>query len=627
MNVSIDSFKGVLELDMNAKVERLLRLVERPARYAGGELGAVIKDAAKVDVRFCMCFPDVYEVGMSHLGSKILYALINAREDAWCERAFAPWVDMDEAMRSHRVPLFSLESRTPLSAFDIVGFTLQYEMSYTNILNMLELSGIPLRAENRAEGMPIVACGGPCACNPEPLAPFVDLFMIGDGEEVMNEVLDCYAACKREGKGREHFLREAAQIDGVYVPRFYHPVYNEDGTFDHMEVEPGFPKKIRRRIVKDLENTFNLTQMVVPYMGIVHDRIMLELFRGCTRGCRFCQAGFLYRPVRERSVDKLKQLARALVDNTGYEEMSLSSLSSGDYPCLSELIEELVNMFKNEKVALSLPSLRIDSFAKKYADELSVGKKTSLTFAPEAGTQRLRDVINKGVTEEDLIRSVTDAFASGYNAVKLYFMIGLPTETNEDLDGIADLAAKVRAAYFSVPKEKRARGLRITVSASSFVPKPCAPFQYVPQCTVEEFREKQRYLREKLKEVKGVEFNYHDPELSSLEAAFARGDRKLADVLERAFRKGCRFDSWSDCFDYGRWLSAFEEAGVDLGFYAYRQRPLDEKWPWGHIDTRVREEYLQNEYKKALCAARTKDCRQGCNGCFDRESYANYCGV
>ncbi len=614
-------------MDMHAKVERLLCLVEKPARYSGGELGAVIKDAAKADVRFCMCFPDVYEVGMSHLGSKILYSLINARQDSWCERAFAPWVDMEEAMRKEGVPLFSIESRTPLKAFDMLGFTLQYEMSYTNILNMLDLSGIPLRAKDREEDMPVIAFGGPCACNPEPLAPFADLFMIGDGEEVTGEVLDCYAACKREGKGKAYFLRNAAQIEGVYVPKFYTPVYHDDGTFDHMEVEPGIPQRIRRRVVKDLENTFNITEMIVPYMGIVHDRVMLELFRGCTRGCRFCQAGFLYRPVRERSVEKLKELARALVDHTGYEEMSLSSLSSGDYPCLAELIEELIAMFKNEKVALSLPSLRIDSFAKKYADELSSGKKTGLTFAPEAGTQCLRDVINKGVTEEDLIRSVTDAFESGWSGVKLYFMIGLPTETDEDLDGIADLAAKVRSAYFSVPKERRAKGLRITVSASAFVPKPCTPFQYVPQCTVEAFRAKQRYLRAKLKEVKGVEFNYHDSELSSLEAAFARGDRRLAEVLEIAFQKGRRFDSWNDCFDYESWQKAFEEAGVDLAFYAYRQRPLDEKWPWGHIDTRVKEEYLQNEYKKALCAERTKDCRKGCNGCFDRESYADYCGI
>jgi len=614
-------------LNIHSAVERLLSQVEKPARYSGGELGIVSKDPASVDVRFCMCFPDVYEVGMSHLGSKILYALINERKDAWCERAFAPWVDMEALLRKEGLPVFSNESRTPLGEFDILGFTLQYEMSYTNILNMLELSGIPLRAEQRGEEYPIIAMGGPCACNPEPIAPFADLFMIGDGEEVMNEVLDCYAQAKKEGVPKVEFLRRVGKIDGVYVPRFYTPVYNDDKTFHHMEVAEGMPAVIKRRVVKSFEDTFALKEQVVPYMSIVHDRIMLELFRGCTRGCRFCQAGFLYRPVRERSPEKLQELARALVNSTGYEEMSLSSLSSGDYSCIGQLIGDLIEEFREEKVSLSLPSLRIDSFAKEYAEEISSVKKSGLTFAPEAGTQRLRDVINKGVTEEDLIRSVTDAFASGWSGVKLYFMIGLPTETNEDLDGIADLANKVRGAYFSIPKEQRAKGLRITVSASAFVPKPCTPFQYVPQCTIEEFREKQQYLRNKLKEVKGVEFNYHESKLSSLEAAFARGDRRMADVLEAAFRDGRRFDSWNDCFDYDSWERAFESCGVDKAFYAYRQRSFDEVWPWSHIDCRVREAYFQNEYKKALCAERTKDCRKGCNGCFDRESYENYCSV
>ena len=614
-------------MNIHSAIERLLPNVEKPARYSGGELGIVLKDPASVDVRFCMCFPDVYEVGMSHLGSKILYALINARKDAWCERAFAPWVDMEAALRAEKLPLFSNESRTPLGEFDLVGFTLQYEMSYTNILNMLDMSGIPLRACDRKESDPIIAMGGPCACNPEPIAPFADLFMIGDGEEVMNEVLDCYAQNKREGGSKEAFLRKAAHIDGVYVPKFYTPVYNEDNTFHHMEVEAGFPAVIRRRVVKDFEHMFSLTEQVVPYMSIVHDRLMLELFRGCTRGCRFCQAGFLYRPVRERSVENLRRLARELVDNTGYEEISLSSLSSGDYSCLGELIGCLIEEFRKEKVSLSLPSLRIDSFAKEYAEEISTVKKSGLTFAPEAGTQRLRDVINKGVTEEDLIWSVTDAFASGWSGVKLYFMLGLPTETNADLDGIADLAEKVRGAYFSIPKDKRAKGLRITVSASAFVPKPCTPFQYVPQCTIEEFREKQMYLKDRLKQVKGVEFNYHDPKLSSLEAAFSRGDRRMADVLEAAFKDGRRFDSWNDCFDYDSWQRAFETAGVDKAFYAYRQRSFDEVWPWSHIDSRVREGYFQSEYNRALQAQRTKDCRKGCNGCFDKVSYENYCAV
>lgn len=608
-------------------VEQLLRDVEKPARYSGGEMNAVIKDPAAVDVRFCMCFPDVYEVGMSHLGTKIIYALLNGRADCWCERCCAPWVDMEKAMRDAGVPLFSLESRTPLREFDLLGFTLQYEMSYTNILNMLDLSGIPLRSSDRGEGMPFVCCGGPCACNPEPLAPFADFFMIGDGEEVLCEMADVYKKWKQSGESRDAFLRAVAQLEGVYVPKFYEPQYNADGTFSLMKVEEGFPKRISRRIVKDFNNAFSMESMIVPYMSIVHDRIMLELFRGCTRGCRFCQAGFIYRPVRERRKERLVELAKKLVDSTGYEEISLSSLSSGDYSCLGDLISTLLEEFRRERVSLSLPSLRIDSFVKDYAEEIQSVRKSGLTFAPEAGTQRLRDVINKGVTEEDLIRSVTDAFQSGWSGVKLYFMIGLPTETDEDLDGIADLAAKVRSAYFSVPKDQRAKGLRITVSASSFVPKPCTPFQYCPQNTIEELERKQRYLRDKLRQVKGVEFNYHSPNLSSLEAPFARGDRKMADVLEAAWRKGCRFDSWNDCFHYDLWLEAFAECGVDRAFYAYRQRDPSEKWPWSHIDMHVREEYLLSEYNKATVARCTRDCRKGCNGCFDGESYANYCRI
>ena len=475
--------------------------------------------------------------------------------------------------------------------------------------------------------MPFICCGGPCACNPEPLAPFADFFMIGDGEEVLCEVADTYKKWKQSGAPRDAFLRAVAQLEGVYVPKFYEPQYNSDGTFSSMKVEEGFPRRISRRIVKDFDNAFSMESMIVPYMSIVHDRIMLELFRGCTRGCRFCQAGFIYRPVRERKKERLVELAKKLVDSTGYEEISLSSLSSGDHSCLGELICTLLEEFRQEKVSLSLPSLRIDSFVKDYAEEIQSVRKSGLTFAPEAGTQRLRDVINKGVTEEDLIRSVTDAFQSGWSGIKLYFMIGLPTETDEDLDGIADLAAKVRSAYFSVPKEQRAKGLRITVSASSFVPKPCTPFQYCPQNTIEELERKQRYLRDKLRQVKGVEFNYHSPNLSSLEAPFARGDRKMADVLEAAWRKGCRFDSWNDCFRYDLWLEAFEECGVDRAFYAYRQRDPSEKWPWSHIDMHVREEYLLSEYNKATAARCTRDCRKGCNGCFDGESYANYCRI
>ena len=612
-------------MNISETVERLLRDVEKPARYCGGERNAVQKDPGEVQARFCMAFPDTYEVGMSHLGSRIIYALANEREDTYCERAFAPWVDMEGELRAAGIPLFSIETRTPLGEFDIIGFTLQYEMSYTNLLNMLDLSGIPLRAADRGEEHPFIVCGGPCAVNPEPLAPFVDCFLLGDGEETILEMLDALIAWKKSGQSKEALLRRFAGMDGFYVPRYYHPVYGADGLFERMEVDEPAPARVGRRIVRDLDKSFNLDRMIVPYLPIVHDRIMLELFRGCTRGCRFCQAGFIYRPVRERSKEHLKELARKLVDSTGYEEMSLSSLSSGDYSCIGELINELIAEFKDRRVSLSLPSLRIDSFAKDYAEEIQSVRKSGLTSAPEAGTQRLRDVINKGVTEEDLIRSVSDAFGSGWNSVKLYFMIGRPTETDEDLDGIVELARKVGNVYYSIPKEQRAKGLRIVVSASAFVPKPCTPFQWVPQCTIEEFERKQRYLKDKFKGMRGVEFNYHSPKLGSLEADFARGDRRMADVLERAFRLGCRFDSWNDCFRYDLWLQAYEDCGVVKGAYAYRQRELEEKWPWAHIDMHVREAYLKNEYLKALRGETTRDCRKGCNACFDRESIEKYC--
>ena len=594
---------------MRLELYDVLPLVEKPARYCGGELNQIVKQGAQI--RFAFAFPDLYEVGMSHLGMKILYEILNRREDTFCERVFAPWGDMEQEMRKRNIPLFTLETKTPLNEMDFIGFTLQYEMSYTNILNMLELGGVPMHAGDRAEQ--IVMGGGPCAYNPEPLAPFFDLFLLGDGEEIIGEVLDVFLANKKSGGTKETFLKKAASIEGVYIPSFYESVYDEAGNFiNTVPTVPEAPKKIKRRFFYGLNDEFP-EKMILPYIQIVHDRVMLEIFRGCTRGCRFCQAGFLYRPVRERNVDRLVEMAKKLIEATGYEEISLSSLSSGDYPYLEELISRLMEEFKGKNVALSLPSLRIDSFMKEYAEEIKQVRKTGLTFAPEAGTQRLRDVINKGVTEEDLLRSAGEAFSIGYNNVKLYFMIGLPTETEEDLLGIADLAKKVVGTYFSVPKEYRAKGLQVTVSTSSFVPKPFTPFQWCAQDTMEQLNEKQRFLKNALKS-KFIEYDYHDSKLSFLEAVFARGDRRMSAVLDKAHALGCRFDGWKEYFAYDKWMQAFDETGVDPVCYAGK-RQLDAPLPWDHIEVGVSKDYLKKEYEKAKDGTITKDCRKGCNNC------------
>ena len=598
------------------KIEEMIEQVQKPARYIGGEMNTAVKAWEDAEVHFAFCFPDTYEVAMSHLGMKILYAIINAQPWALCERVCMPWIDMKELMEQNGVPLFSLESRTPLNQFDLVGFTLQYEMSYTNILTMLKLGGVPLHTAERGMNDPIVCVGGPCAFNPEPLADFVDAVMIGDGEEQIVEFTQAVREWKKSGKPRVECLKALAKIEGVYVPSFYDVTYHEDGTIASFTPNcPEAPATVRKRILLDMDKAFYPTEIPVPYTEIVHDRIMLEIMRGCTRGCRFCEAGILYRPVRERSVPHLMELARALEKSTGYEEISLSSLSSGDYSCLPELVHDLMTEFKEKRVSVSLPSLRIDSVLKDSLEETQQVKKSSLTFAPEAGTQRLRDVINKGVTEEDLVGKVTDAFEGGWSSVKLYFMIGLPTETLEDLDGIGHLAQVVNQAYFKVPKEKRARGLRVTCSASSFVPKPFTPFQWEPQNTQQQIKDKQAYLRDVLRRIKGVNFNWHEPEVSYLEACFSRGDRRIGRVLERAVEKGCLLDGWSEQFKFDKWMEAFADCGLDPEWYAYRRRGKDEILPWDFIDAGVTKSFLWREKERAERAEVTPDCRKGCQGC------------
>ncbi len=602
-------------MDRNEKIEAMLEKVQKAPRYTGGEMNTLVKSWEDTPLHFAFCFPDTYEVGMSHLGMKILYGLINDQDWSLCERCYMPWVDMIALMREEGVPLFTLESRRPLKDFDVVGFSLMYEMSYSNVLAMLEMGGIPLLGKDRGEEDPIVVAGGGCASNPEPMADFIDAFMIGAGEEVMLELNRVILERKQKHLSREECLKRLARLEGVYVPSLYEVFYNEDGTLKSFApVCPEAPARVKKRYVADFDHAYFPSRIPVPYTDVVFDRITLEIMRGCTRGCRFCQAGMLYRPVRERSLETLLRQAEELVDATGYEEISLSSLSSGDYTCLPELIRELMKRMKEKRVSVSLPSLRIDSVLKESLEETQQVKKSSLTFAPEAGTQRLRDVINKGVTEEDLMEKARDAFQGGWSSVKLYFMDGLPTETYEDLDGIADLARKVVAEYFKVPKGERARGLRVTVSASTFVPKPFTPFQWAAQDTIPVINAKQEHLREKLK-IKGVTFNWHAPDLSFLEACFSRGDRRMGLVLKRAYERGCILDGWNDQFKFDEWLKAFEDCGIDPAFYANRERGKDELLPWDFLDCGVTKEFLWREKLKSERAETTRDCRQGCNAC------------
>ncbi len=596
------------------RLEALMEQVQKPARYMGGEVNSVKKDWDN-KTTFCFAFPDSYEVAMSHLGMKVLYETVNLQEDLLCERAMMPWVDMADGLKAQGLPLFSLESRRALSDFDVVGFTLQYEMSYTNILAMLDLGQIPLTNDKRAKNDPIVIAGGPCAFNPEPLAHIIDAFLMGDGENATNEMLRAVGEGRRGNKSRLDILKALAKIPGVYVPSLYEASYKEDGTLSAFspKVEEA-QATIRKRIELDLDNAPFPKTIPLPFTEAVHDRIVLEVMRGCTRGCRFCQAGMLYRPVRERSPEKLLELAQSLFNSTGYEEMSLSSLSTGDYTCLMELITGLNEQFKDKMVSLSLPSLRIDNQLQDALVDTAQVKKSGLTLAPEAGTQRLRDVINKGVTEEDLLRTVSEAFEAGWSQVKLYFMIGLPTEQDSDLLGIADLARKVVAAYYALPREKRAKGLKVVVSASTFVPKPFTPFQWAAQDTLEEIKRKQLLLREALR-IKGVTFNWHDPETSFLEACFARGDRRLNQVLLRAYELGCRLDGWNEHFKYDAWLQAFSDCGLSPHFYANRVRTKNELLPWDFVDIGVTKSYLWLENERAGKEQTTPDCRLGCEGC------------
>lgn len=604
-----------MSLDRMRRIEKLLDEVEKPARYLGGEMNTLERQAQEGDLRFAFCFPDTYEVAMSHLGMKILYDILNNHPRTLCERVMMPWIDMLEGLRREEIPLFSLENRTPLRDFDVVGFTLQYEMSFTNILEMLDLGGIQVKSADRAEDAPIVVAGGPCAFNPEPLAPFIDAFMLGDGETVILEVCDIIRTLREQGAAREEILYALALIPGVYVPRFYTAAYHEDGRLaSFVPNREGVPAAVTKRIELDLENAPYPEKFPVPYTQVVHDRIVLEIMRGCTRGCRFCQAGMLYRPVRERSPEKLFALAEKLVENTGYEELSLSSLSSGDYSCLSDVTKGLMERFQQKRVGLSLPSMRLDSLVKQSLENTAQVKKSGLTLAPEAGTQRLRDVINKGVTQEDLVRAVTDAFQSGWSAVKLYFMMGLPTETDEDLLGIAELAKTVIDCYFSVPKAQRAPGLRVTISTATFVPKAFTPFQWAAQDTLEEIRRKQQLLREALR-IKGVTFNWHDGELSLLEACVARGNRRMGEVIYAAWQKGCKLDSWNEHFKFDKWMEAFADCGLDPAFYASRHREYSELLPWAFIDMGVTQKYLQLESERALRGETTPDCREDCTGC------------
>ena len=614
-NVGKNNFMRKLALS-----DEILLKISQPARYIGGEVNMVKKDPSKVAVRFAMCFPDVYEIGMSHLGIQILYDMFNRRDDVYCERVYSPWMDLDPIMREQKIPLFAVESQDPIKKFDFLGITIQYEMCYTNILQVLELSQIPLHAEDRTEEDPIVIGGGPCTYNPEPIAPFFDLFYMGEGEVVYYDLIDRYKEIKARGGSRQEFLEMAAQIPGIYVPAFYDVSYKADGTIEAMiPNNPHAPQTVSKQLVMDMSDTWYPEKPVVPYLRATQDRVVLEIMRGCIRGCRFCQAGMVYRPVRERSLEELKRLARTMLKSTGHEEISLSSLSSSDYTKLEGIVNFLIDEFDGKGVNVSLPSLRIDAFSLDVMSKVQDVKKSSLTFAPEAGSQRLRNVINKGLTEENILNGSAEAFKGGWNRVKLYFMLGLPTETVEDMQGIAELSEKVAEVYYdTVPKEQRHGKVQVTASTSFFVPKPFTPFQWAPMCTKEQFLERASIVNHRMKEMlnkKSLRYNWHEADVTVLEGVLARGDRKVAAVIEEAYRKGAIYDSWSEYFNNDIWMKAFETCGVDIDFYTTRERSLDEVFPWDFIDAGVTKDFLKREWANAQAETVTPNCRMRCSGC------------
>ena len=609
--------------------DEILLSIQQPARYIGGEINSVCKDPSSVDVRFAMCFPDVYDIGMSHLGIQILYDMLNKMPDVYCERVYSPWTDLDAIMREKHIPLFAIESQDPVKDFDILGITLQYEMCYTNILQILDLSGIPLHGSDRTWDDPIVIGGGPCAYNPEPIAEFFDLFYIGEGETAYRQLIDIYKDSRKNGESRETFLKRAAGVPGIYVPSLYEPEYHEDGTLKAFRPTcPEAPEKVVKQLVLDMTEAVYPEKPLVPFIKVTQDRVVLEIMRGCIRGCRFCQAGMIYRPVREKNVERLKDLAYKMLKNTGHEEISLSSLSSSDYHSLEELVCFLIEEFHGKGVNVSLPSLRIDAFSLDVMSKVQDVKKSSLTFAPEAGSQRLRDVINKGLTEEEILQGAADAFKGGWNRVKLYFMLGLPTETVEDMEGIALLSEKIAEEYYEIPKDQRNGKVQVVASTSFFVPKPFTPFQWARMSTKEEFLDKARVVNRKMKEMlnhKSLKYNWHEADVTVLEGVLARGDRRVAAVIEEAYRNGALYDAWSESFRNDIWMKAFEACGVDIDFYTTRERSLDELFPWDFIDTGVSKEFLKREWNNAVNGTVTPNCRERCSGCGVRRFGGGVC--